>query len=99
MYGFFQDLYPHRAWRKARQEGEVLLATNHNLEMIYLNETASVFLSFCDGETKLSAIVDKMLSEFDVDRNTLRDDLSILIRDLQWKNILYFSKTPRKVSC
>ncbi len=96
MYDFFENLYPHRAWRKARYEGEILLANNQNLEMIYLNETAGVFLSLCDGETKLSAIVDKMLSEFDIDRNTLQNDLSILIRDLQWKNILYFSKNPRK---
>ena len=96
MFDFFKDFYPHKAWRKARQEGDILLAINQNLEIIYLNETAAVFLSFCDGETKLSSVVGKMLKEFNVDEQTLKKDLEILIRDLQWKNILFFSKTPRK---
>lgn len=96
MYSFFAELYPNTRYLKKRLEGNLLLVTNNNLELVYLNETAAFLFNHSDGKTQICMILNSFLKEYDVDENTLKHDLGHIIKDLQWKDLLYFSKTPKK---
>lgn len=94
VYNFFKDLYPSTNYLKKRVEQDLLLVTNINLELVYLNEVARLFFEYSDGNTTTDLIVNKILTEFDVDEKVLKSDIISLIRDLQWKQLISFSKKP-----
>lgn len=91
MFKFFSELYPTAKYKKLRREDGILIISNENLELVYLNETAAEFFIHCDGKTRVVDIFKIMLEEFDVDEITLKNDLCFLIRDMQWKNIISIS--------
>lgn len=67
--------------------GECLLVPVHRRQddanSIYvLNETAAGFWRTLDGKLSLSEVVDRLLEEYDVERETLQKDLSVLVADL-----------------
>ena len=79
---------PHTKILKFREEGEVLIVINLNIDTFFLNEVAKDFLLLCNGR-KFSEIVDELCEIYDVDKDILTDDLMDIIRDLQYKRILY----------
>lgn len=83
-----QNSVPHTKILKLREEGEVLIVVNLNTETFFLNEVAKDFLLLCNGR-KFSEIVDELYKIYDVDKDILTDDLMDVIRDLQYKRILY----------
>lgn len=95
MYDFFSELFPHSHYLKKRKEGNLLLVTNEELEFIYLNETAAFLFERSDGKTKTKQIFDEFLNEYDVDETTLKHDLGHIIKDLQWKKLISFSRTAK----
>lgn len=67
--------------------GECLLVPVHRRQddanSIYvLNETAAGFWRTLDGKRSLSEIVDCLLAEYEVEREALQKDLSVLVADL-----------------
>lgn len=55
------------------------------------NETTEAFLRLVDGKNTIGAIVDSVLGEFEIDRNTLSHDLLAVAADLVAEGIV----TPR----
>lgn len=73
---------------KCRQEGDFFIAYGKNLDISYLNKTSGLILSLCDGKNSVEDIKKHMLNRFDVDEESLEEDLVNIIRDLQWKQML-----------
>ena len=88
MFEFFKNIYPKKIAKKIRKEGEFLIVTNDNLELYVLNPTASFFLINSNGNNSVNEIMIKMLKEFDVEENILKNDICNIIRDFQWKNLI-----------
>jgi len=80
---------PHTKILKLREEGEILIVINLRTETFFLNEVAKDFLLLCDGQRRLSEIIDELCEIYEVDKNILTEDLIEIIRDLQYKRILY----------
>lgn len=95
IYSFMQNLYPVSLVRKARREGDLLLATNQGLDLVYLNETSAFFLERANGRNTVQDIVNEMLSEYAVDLSVLQEDTCHLIRDLQWDKLVKLARTPK----
>lgn len=91
MFKFMEQLYPEQKFKKLRREGDILIVSNKNLELIYLNETAAAFFVLCNGKNTVSDILKIMLKEFDVGEENLKKDLCFLIRDMQWRDIISLS--------
>ena len=80
---------PHDISLKKSHEGSVVLVMNDEYTLSFLNETASIFLSLCNGQKNVSEILHEMHQEYDVDINTLEQDIIQLIQNLQKNRILY----------
>jgi hypothetical protein len=61
---------------------------NNDLQILYLNDVANKFLSLSDGQSTIQTIYESLLNIYDIDYNTLCNDILILIRDLQWNKII-----------
>ena len=59
-----------------------------NLEQVFLDNSSDYFLSQIDGTRTIEDIVNILEKEFDVDRETIRNDFISFIRDLQWKRLI-----------
>jgi len=55
------------------------------------NETTEAFLKVVNGSRSLSEIIDTLVSEFEVDHETLRKDLLALAADLSSEGIITVS--------
>lgn len=94
IYDDLKKLYPYPVYRKKRKEQALDVVMNDKLEISYLNDTSVRFLDLCSGKKTISEIYGLMLEEYDVDPETLRNDIINLLRDLQWKKIIRLSRTP-----
>jgi len=92
MFEFYCNFFPLFSARKTRKEGEVLIVFTNSLDLLYLNETAALFCALADGHRTLGEVVNVIKREYDVDSSRLVADICHLIRDLQWKDVLTFSK-------
>lgn len=73
---------------KTRKEGNITVACNSRLEIVYLNITASFLVDTADGRITVSDIAKAMLEKFEVTESVLINDLVEVIRQLQWKRII-----------
>lgn len=73
---------------KTRKEGDITVACNSKLEIVYLNITASFLIDMADGHITVSEIAKAMLEKFEVTESDLINDLIEVIRQLQWKRII-----------
>ena len=73
---------------KWQKNDDVLIVMSHDKKVFFLNEVAKDFLLLCNGR-QFSEIVDELCEIYDVDKDILTDDLMDIIRDLQYKRILY----------
>lgn len=70
--------------------------SNRNLELFFLNETASFFLDNIGENNTIENIFNEYIETYDVDKNHLMRDFCLLVRDLQWKNIIQVKRVaPR----
>lgn len=95
IFPFFENIYPLPAWRKLRYEGDVVVIMNEELQIIYLNETAGFFLDCVTGKRNIKDIVQIMANEYEVAEDVLKNDILLLLRDLQWNKLIKLSKSPR----
>ena len=96
-YNFLKEYIPIHNAIKTREDGNFLVALNRNNEIFYLNGTAREMWGFIDGITSVEGLCAKIISEYDVDRESLESDIVNFIRDLQWKKLIRI-KTGGKLS-
>ena len=82
---------------KTREEGEILLVMNPGQSLLFLNLVAKDFFLLCNGENTLDDIVEILYNQYDVEKETLTDDLLDIIQDMQKKRILYFDPLEAKL--
>ena len=87
-YNFLRDYIPLRNAVKTREDGDFLVAVNRSNELYYLNGTAREMWELLDGATTIEGLCAKIMGEYEVDRETIEDDIVNFIRDLQWKKLV-----------
>jgi hypothetical protein len=68
-------------------DGAVILMIDSG-QLYSCNETTEAFLKAVDGSRSLAEIIDAVLPEFEVDHETLRNDLLALAADLSSEGIV-----------
>ena len=69
-------------------DGEALIVNAEGGEILVLNEVGAFVWTLLDGSHAVSAIVDGVLAEFDVDPATARNDVEAFLESLQQRNAL-----------
>ncbi len=87
-YEKIKKLVPYQICTKQRENYNILIVSNDENEIIYLNETSMDFYRFCDGEKNIGDIFYLMLNIYDVPEDDFQSDIVSLIRDMQWNHIL-----------
>ena len=88
-------LIPNKCCRKYRVNGEFVIVTNCENNMLFLNSTASDVYLLCNGQSSIYEIYTSLASEYDVDPDHLKADLIKIIRDFQWNKIIELSRKKR----
>ena len=89
IFDWIKDKVPVVAYVKKRMNDDILIICAETLSMYYLNATAAFFINSADGKFTVGDIKEKFLQKYDVDEKILEEDLVDMIRDLQWKKILF----------
>ena len=89
IFEWIKDKVPVAAYVKKRMNDDILIICAETLSMYYLNATAAFFINSADGNATVNEIKSKFLQKYDVDEEELEKDIIDMIRDLQWKQILY----------
>ena len=89
IFEWIKDKVPVAAYVKKRMNDDILIICAETLSMYYLNSTAAFFINSADGKSTVADIKEKFLQKYDVDEKVLEEDFIEMIRDLQWKKILY----------
>ena len=83
------------AWRVYDGEAVILVAEDSTLNT--LNVVGTVVWEAADGRTPVSAIVDRVCSEFDVDPAEAERDVAGFIEKLQRRGLLIVAASPHAV--
>jgi len=70
----------HVRFRRLFDEGVVI--HQEQAETVVLNDTGVTFLELCDGQRKTGDIISTMSETFDIDSETLLEDLRPFIQEL-----------------
>jgi Coenzyme PQQ synthesis protein D (PqqD) len=93
------EQYPARnsrvAWRVYDGEAVILVAEDSTLNT--LNPVGTVVWEAADGRTPVSAIVDRVCDEFDVDLAQAERDVAGFIEKLQRRGLLNVAASPHAV--
>jgi hypothetical protein len=93
------EQYPTRnsrvAWRVYDGEAVILVAEDSTLNT--LNPVGTVVWEAADGRTPVSAIVDRVCDEFDVDLAQAERDVAGFIEKLQRRGLLNVAASPHAV--
>lgn len=81
---------PHRLYLKSREEDDVLLVSNQDGIIFFMNSISKDFLKYCNEHRSINEIVEILLEEYDIDKDTLIDDIIELIREMQIRRIIFF---------
>ncbi len=95
-YEMLKGYIPVRQALKTRAEGEMLIVSNRNSEIYYLNGTAREMWNILDGNMTVEGLCAEILSEYEVDRETLERDIVSFIRDMQWKRLIRLKEGEKK---
>lgn len=88
LWDYLKDKKPYSIAQKNRTDGCFNIVSSANLEICFLNETASDIYQLCDKQHSINEIFDSLLSLYDVSENELMEDLINTIRYMQWKRII-----------
>lgn len=89
VYNWIKDKIPTLSIVKQRDNGDILIVCNNDLEILYFNQTSKDIISLINGTRTIDEIKRIMLSRYDVGEELLELDLIDVIRDMQWKKIVY----------
>lgn len=73
---------------KLREENGILIVNSSKLNILFLSEVASSFIKLIDDNITVNEIIDKLICEYDVNREIITNDIIILIRELQLKRVI-----------
>lgn len=89
VYSWIKNKIPHYTCVKKRMNDDILIICASDLMIYYLNSTVAFFINAIDGEKSVDEIKRIFLSKYDIAEAELERDLVELVRDLQWKKILF----------
>lgn len=92
IFDTIENYIPIKNCVKEKDNGSLLIVSNDENEIIYLNETSKEIYRLCEGNNTIADIAKSILSEYDVSEEEFKQDLVDIIRDLQWKKILLLKK-------
>ncbi len=92
IYGWLKNKIPHGCYVKKRVNGDMLIVCAKDLSMYYFNKTAAFFMKEVDGEKSIDDIKKMFMENFEVNESELETDMVNMIRDLQWKKIIYLEE-------
>lgn len=95
IYDMIKSLIPYKSCQKYRCDSEFTLVDNYLNKMVYLNATASDVFLLCNGRNSIEEICKKMLCDYDINYDIIKNDIVKIIRDLQWNNIIRLSRTKK----
>ena len=95
---YLSPLYPEFTPIKTRMVDGVFIVSTRNLNLLFLNETVKSFCGYADGTNSFAQIIDLLLKEYDVPRETLVSDMENLLRELQWEQLITLSKHAKPKS-
>jgi len=79
-------LRPDCRYRKVVDEGVILRQTEG--EVLVSNRVGATVMDRLDGATPVAAILDGLVSQFEVDRPTAERDLSVFLHDLLQSGVI-----------
>src|SRR5215472_11514609 len=88
---FFINRSKDTAFRKL--DGEMLVASFRTSTLFTLNELATFIWESADGQTSLDEIVDRIFSQYDIDRETALRDATELAEKLVSNGIVQLSES------
>lgn len=88
VYDYMRYLIPIPNYIKKRENNNFLIVMSEKLEIQYLNEVAKDFYLLLDGKKNLENLVDNLLDIYEVPKEILEKDIFLLLRELQWKNLI-----------
>ena len=74
-------VHPNVRFRRLFDEAVVL--HQKQAEAVVLNDSGAAFLELCDGEHSFEEIIELLCMQFQVEAETLRDDIVPFARELQ----------------
>ena len=87
-YELLKGYIPVKSALKTRSEGDMLIASNMNSGLYYLNGMAGELWGMIDGTKSIEDMSRKVLSEYDADPEEVKRDMINFIRDMQWKKLI-----------
>ena len=87
-YELLKSYIPVKSALKARYNDGMLIASNKNSEIYYLNDMGGEIWKMIDGKSSLEDLSSKILAEYDADSEQVNADMVNLIRSLQWKKLI-----------
>ncbi len=88
VFEWLKNKIPHCNFVKARDNDDMLIICAESLSLYYFNSTAKFFIGCVDGKNTVADIKNKFLDKYEVAEHEVENDISEIIRDLQWKKIL-----------
>ena len=73
---------------KTRADGDFLIASNHDNNIFYLNDTARYMWELLESKISIDSMKNIMCAEYDVEPDIIKNDIVDFIRDLQWKKLI-----------
>jgi len=58
--------------------------------VLHLSESAQAIVSLCNGERKIAEIIDALATEYEVERQTLHQDVLDALADLYQRKVVVF---------
>jgi len=69
-------------------DGEGVIYDQENMKVHSLNPTATMIWRYCDGKNTIEDIKEKILEKYDVDPDTLKEDIQKAVTDLRTLKLL-----------
>ena len=73
---------------KKRLEEDIMVIYGKGMEICYLNKVGGEIISLSNGKNTIADIFNMLLQTYDVSENELKEDILLLIRELQWKRFV-----------
>jgi hypothetical protein len=83
-----KDLIPIPLNIKTRGNGEFLTVCSPKLDIFHLNSVAKDFYLLLDEKKTVASICTELSAMYEVEFDTLTNDIVNLVRDMQWQTIL-----------
>ncbi|MGD0543222.1 MAG: PqqD family protein [Candidatus Acidiferrales bacterium] len=84
---------PKLAWREV--DGAMVIISPEDSQVHELNETASLFWKHAEGKT-LDELVERIAAEYEVARETARNDLEELLAALGEKQLMFVAPEAKE---